>query len=191
MKFSRGDLVENGWFQTVKLVNVGGFSDFLMRRCWWLDEKFGGRPFTNGWFQRTTYFDGGDLGTTYVLGTTYFDGGDLEENGHFLSGKRLALNHFSSSIVFDDNNDDFLIRSGEKSKFCPWAGEELGYACSGPAGRARWGPGIGHGRELFPYGTSSHTHGYTIDFINPDWHLLGKTVLCNTLQNMGEILSFC
>ena len=51
---------------------------------------------------------------------------------------------------------------------------ELEYACSGPAGRARWSPGIGHGRELFPYGTSSHTHGYTIDFINPDWYLLGK-----------------
>ena len=53
---------------------------------------------------------------------------------------------------------------------------DLEYACSGPAGRARWGPGIGHGRELFPYGTSSHTHGYTIDFINPDWHLLGKKI---------------
>ena len=26
----------------------------------------------------------------------------------------------------------------------------------------------------FSYGTSSHTHGYTIDFINPDCHLLGK-----------------
>ena len=31
-----------------------------------------------------------------------------------------------------------------------------------------------HGRETFPYGTSSHTHGYAIDFINPDCHLLGE-----------------
>ena len=52
--------------------------------------------------------------------------------------------------------------------------QDLGFACSGPAGRARWSPGIGHGREIFPYGTSSHTHGYTIDFINPDWHLFGE-----------------
>ena len=29
MKFSGGDLVQNGSFQRVKLANVGGFSDFL------------------------------------------------------------------------------------------------------------------------------------------------------------------
>ena len=28
MKFSGGDLVQNGSFQRVKLANVGGFSDF-------------------------------------------------------------------------------------------------------------------------------------------------------------------
>ena len=33
-KSSGGDLVENCCFQKVNLANVGGFSDFLMGRCW-------------------------------------------------------------------------------------------------------------------------------------------------------------
>ena len=89
----------------------------------------------------------------------FFMGAILKKMAISSKENPLRFDHFSSSIVFDDNNDDFQIRSGEKSKFCPRAGEELGYACSGPAVRARWGPGIGHGREIFPYGTSSHTHG--------------------------------
>ena len=46
MKFSGGDLVENGCFQRVKLANVGGFSDFLMGR------QLGGDASENGDFQR-------------------------------------------------------------------------------------------------------------------------------------------
>ena len=34
-------------------------------------------------------------------------------------------------------NERFSIRNGEVQKFCARAGRELGYACSGPAGRAR------------------------------------------------------
>ena len=45
MKFSGGDLVENGCFQRVKLANVGGFSDFLMGR------QLGGDASENGDFQ--------------------------------------------------------------------------------------------------------------------------------------------
>ena len=78
---------------------------------------------------------------------------------------------------------DFQIRSGEVQKFWRDRAADLGSACSGPAGRARWGPGKGHGRELFPYGTSSHTHGYAIDFINPDWDLSGKNRLVALLSN--------
>ena len=46
MKFSGGDLVENGCFQRVTLANVGGFSDFLMGR------QLGGDASENGDFQR-------------------------------------------------------------------------------------------------------------------------------------------
>ena len=46
MKFSGGDLVENGCFQRVKFANVGGFSDFLMGR------QLGGDASENGDFQR-------------------------------------------------------------------------------------------------------------------------------------------
>ena len=86
---------------------------------------------------------------------------------------------------------DFHIRNGEVSKFCRGSGRELGYACSGPAGRARWGPGIGHGRETFPYGTSSHTQPYTIDFINPDWYLLGKNATSIKFSNHKQLVPGC
>ena len=46
MKFSGGDLVENGCFQGLKLANVGGFSDFSMGR------QLGGDASENGDFQR-------------------------------------------------------------------------------------------------------------------------------------------
>ena len=46
MKFSGGDLVENGCFQRIKLANVGRLSDFLMGR------QLGGDASENGDFQR-------------------------------------------------------------------------------------------------------------------------------------------
>ena len=59
MKFSGGDLVENGCFQRVKLANVGGFSDFLMGR------QLGGDASENGDFQR---------GKQRLQGSNFFSG---------------------------------------------------------------------------------------------------------------------
>ena len=52
MKFSGGDLVENGCFQIVKLGNVGGFSDFLMGDVDDYMKFSGGDLVQNGCFQR-------------------------------------------------------------------------------------------------------------------------------------------
>ena len=46
MKFSGGDLAQNGCFQMIKLANVGRFSDFFMGR------QLGGDASENGDFQR-------------------------------------------------------------------------------------------------------------------------------------------
>ena len=96
---------------------------------------------------------------------------------HFLQVKQPFSSRsppWPSFPIWKSTNERFSKRKWRGMDVLHRNWPELESACSGPAGRARWGPGIGHGRELFPYGTSSHTHGYAIDFINPDCHLLGK-----------------
>ena len=98
MKFSKGDLVENGCFQSVQLANVGGFSDFSMGR------QLGGDASENGDFQmRKQRLQGVQFffrSFHFIFRKKYTAGGDASENGDFQSGKqRLQGPIFSGALI--------------------------------------------------------------------------------------------